>query len=84
MDKKSRETVALKKIFDAFQNATDAQVALNSRPLRLMAGSCDSHSPQPLTRVVCAALQRTFREIMFLQQLTNHENIIRYGGCCLL
>jgi hypothetical protein len=25
IDKKTRETVALKKIFDAFQNATDAQ-----------------------------------------------------------
>ena len=41
-----RETVALKKIFDAFQNATDAQ--------------------------------RTFREIMFLQEMNNHENIVRY------
>ncbi|KAF4732437.1 hypothetical protein FOZ62_012385, partial [Perkinsus olseni] len=37
--------VALKKCFDAFQNATDAQ--------------------------------RTFREIMFLQELNGHENIIR-------
>lgn len=36
-DKKSKETVALKKIFDAFQNATDAQ--------------------------------RTWREIVFLQQV---------------
>lgn len=45
VDKKSRETVALKKIFDAFQNATDAQ--------------------------------RTFREIMFLQELANHDNIIK-------
>eukprot|EP00884_Botryococcus_braunii_P013709 jgi/Botrbrau1/22339/Bobra.0002s0017.1 len=45
IDKKTKEVVALKKIFDAFQNATDAQ--------------------------------RTFREIMFLQELTNHENIIR-------
>uniref|UniRef100_A0A7S0RHL1 Mitogen-activated protein kinase n=1 Tax=Pyramimonas obovata TaxID=1411642 RepID=A0A7S0RHL1_9CHLO len=45
IDKKTRETVALKKIFDAFQNATDAQ--------------------------------RTFREIMFLQEMNNHENIIR-------
>jgi mitogen-activated protein kinase 15 len=44
IDKKTRETVALKKIFDAFQNATDAQ--------------------------------RTYREIMFLQQL-HHENVIR-------
>lgn len=26
VDKKSKQTVALKKIFDAFQNATDAQV----------------------------------------------------------
>lgn len=43
VDKKTKETVALKKIFDAFQNDTDAQ--------------------------------RTFREIMFLQEL-NHENII--------
>lgn len=45
VDKKTRETVALKKIFDAFQNATDAQ--------------------------------RTFREIMFLQELHGHENIIK-------
>jgi len=45
IDKKTREIVALKKIFDAFQNATDAQ--------------------------------RTFREIMFLQDLAGHENIVR-------
>jgi len=45
VDKKSKETVALKKIFDAFQNATDAQ--------------------------------RTFREIMFLQQMGEHENIVQ-------
>jgi len=43
-DKESGKTLALKKIFDAFQNATDAQ--------------------------------RTFREIIFLQQLCDHENII--------
>eukprot|EP00891_Asterochloris_glomerata_P004068 jgi/Astpho2/4068/e_gw1.00063.109.1_t len=45
IDKKTREVIALKKIFDAFQNDTDAQ--------------------------------RTFREIMFLQELVNHENIIK-------
>ncbi|WIA15961.1 hypothetical protein OEZ85_012702 [Tetradesmus obliquus] len=45
VDKKNQNLVALKKIFDAFQNATDAQ--------------------------------RTFREIMFLQDMNNHENIIR-------
>jgi mitogen-activated protein kinase 15 len=45
IDKRTKEIVALKKNFDAFQNATDAQ--------------------------------RTFREIIFLQELTGHENIIR-------
>ena len=45
IDKKTKETIALKKIFDAFQNATDAQ--------------------------------RTYREIMLLQELNGHENIIR-------
>jgi mitogen-activated protein kinase 15 len=41
----TKEVVALKKCFDAFQNSTDAQ--------------------------------RTFREIMFLQELNGHENIVR-------
>lgn len=45
IDKRSKEIVALKKNFDAFQNATDAQ--------------------------------RTFREVVFLQELNGHENIIR-------
>ena len=44
MDKKTKDVVALKKIFDAFQNSTDAQ--------------------------------RTFREIIFLQQMAGHENIV--------
>ena len=44
-DKKSGDKVALKKIFDAFQNATDAQ--------------------------------RTFREVVFLQQMDAHENIVQ-------
>jgi len=45
IDKRSKEIVALKKNFDAFQNATDAQ--------------------------------RIFREVVFLQELNGHENIIR-------
>jgi mitogen-activated protein kinase 15 len=45
IDKRSRAVIALKKCFDAFRNATDAQ--------------------------------RTFREIMYLQALSGHENIIR-------
>ena len=44
IDKKTHEIVALKKCFDAFQNATDSQ--------------------------------RTYREIMLLQELNGHENII--------
>ena len=42
-DKRTKEIVALKKIFDAFQNSTDAQ--------------------------------RTFREVMFLQEMKGHEHI---------
>ncbi len=45
VDKITKEVVALKKIFDAFQNATDAQ--------------------------------RTFREVMFLQDLHDHENVVK-------
>ena len=45
IDKNTRQVVALKKCFDAFRNATDAQ--------------------------------RTFREVMYLQELNGHGNIIR-------
>jgi mitogen-activated protein kinase 15 len=77
IDKKTRETVALKKIFDAFQNATDAQVIVCHSPANDLC--------KKVPRMACceAALndgllvQRTFREIMFLQELNNHENIIR-------
>lgn len=44
-DRKTGQIIALKKVFDAFQNSTDAQ--------------------------------RTYREVMYLQQLNGHENIIR-------
>jgi len=44
IDRRTKKVVALKKVFDAFHNATDAQ--------------------------------RTYREVMFLQELVNHENII--------
>lgn len=44
-EKKSGKTVALKKVFEAFQNSTDAQ--------------------------------RTFREVMILQEIDGHENIVR-------
>ncbi|GMH66745.1 hypothetical protein TrVE_jg9644 [Triparma verrucosa] len=45
IEKRSRGVIALKKCFDAFRNATDAQ--------------------------------RTFREIMYLQELSGHDNLIR-------
>jgi len=44
-DRKTQEVVALKKIFDAFRNETDAQ--------------------------------RTYREIVFLQEFGEHPNIIK-------
>ena len=45
IDKRTKESVALKKVFEAFQNETDAQ--------------------------------RTFREVVILLNLKNHENIIK-------
>lgn len=45
VDKKTKKTVALKKVFEAFHNATDAQ--------------------------------RTFREVMILQELSGHENLVK-------
>ena len=45
IDRKTKETVALKKLFGAFRDATDSQ--------------------------------RTFREVMLLQELNGHNNIIR-------
>lgn len=40
IDKKTKETVALKKIFDAFQNATDAQVRPHQQRTSWRCGSC--------------------------------------------
>lgn len=45
IEKKTKRIVALKKVFEAFHNDTDAQ--------------------------------RTFREVMILQELNNHENVIK-------
>lgn len=71
-DKKTHQTIALKKIFDAFQNSTDAQVSCHS--------SQACHVTPGLAQMLIWSsiyLQRTFREIMFLQELDNHENIIK-------
>lgn len=73
LDRRSGHTVALKKCFDAFRNATDAQVRNQGDANE--ACVC-SHS----TTYVCVlplVLQRTFREIMYLQELAGHDNIIR-------
>lgn len=79
--------MALKKIFDAFQNATDAQVQARDKQ-RHVEQECGLHTwalhaanlPAPMPCL--PALQRTFREIMFLQEMNNHENIIRCA--CML
>ncbi len=63
IDKKTRETVALKKVFDAFQNATDAQRTF--REIMYVLGR-RSHCHRILTPLC-----------MFLQELNNHENIIK-------
>ncbi len=55
IDKKTREVIALKKIFDAFQNDTDAQVSVQDacwQPKKARCGYCQAewqsahHSPK--------------------------------------
>ena len=55
IDKKTREVIALKKIFDAFQNDTDAQVSVQDacwQPRKARCGYCQAewqsahHSPK--------------------------------------
>ena len=85
IDKKSNEVVALKKIFDAFQNATDAQVVLLHFISLCKRGDTfciplkpKKNSPSCNTVLIHKnMMQRTFREIMFLQELNNHENIVK-------
>jgi mitogen-activated protein kinase 15 len=80
IDKKTRETVALKKIFDAFQNATDAQVRNRAAVCapgaqHVFISACQLSGC--LLKTTMVLVQRTFREIMFLQELNNHDNIIK-------
>ncbi len=90
VDKKTRDVIALKKIFDAFQNSTDAQARRALRTQRTRPGAAVLvHARATLRALPPAAprgrlrelhragAQRTFREIMFLQELTTHDNIIR-------
>ena len=60
IDKKTRETVAIKKIFDAFQNATDAQVrrASAARALCKLVARADT---QRVFALRCVALRRRRR-----------------------
>lgn len=69
VDKQSKKTVALKKIFDAFQNSTDAQ-----RTFRVCFSCISLIDSNLVTHIV-----PLFQEIMFLQEMNagHHENIIR-------
>lgn len=72
VNKKTKETVALKKIFDAFRNQTDAQVWWKY-DIYLRYVICI-----PILIYFCLlhTFQRTFREISFLQDFGEHPNII--------
>ncbi|KAL1287362.1 MAPK15 [Ovibos moschatus] len=56
VDRRTGEVVAIKKIFDAFKDKTDAQSTAPCKP---------------------RVQQRTFREIMLLQEFGDHPNIVR-------
>eukprot|EP00069_Balaena_mysticetus_P012352 bmy_07595T0 len=97
------EVVAIKKIFDAFKDKTDAQAHLEAQsqqvsgisqstaPCDLMVqrvcrwrASVPSHPLQTRASFllcthahVAVSFQRTFREIMLLQEFGDHPNIVR-------
>ena len=77
MDKRTREVVALKKIFDAFQNATDAQrtfreiMFLQARPALPLAHIC-SRCTMP-TQSTCTPSPP--------QEMAGHEHIVTLVNC---
>ncbi|XP_046497778.1 mitogen-activated protein kinase 15 isoform X1 [Equus quagga] len=87
VDRRTGEVVAIKKIFDAFRDKTDAQSSTPATPWsggyvgdqhQLLWISSMSASFLLLTHTrVSVSFQRTFREIMLLQEFGDHPNIIR-------
>jgi mitogen-activated protein kinase 15 len=69
VDRKTNEVVALKKIFDAFRNETDAQVIIKYPMKHLFS--------QLFYVLFLINKQRTYREIVFLQEFSEHPNIIK-------
>lgn len=78
IDRKTGEVVALKKIFDAFRNQTDAQVwylcTIRSLISKHMIDFCNTRL---MSNSDLFIPQRTFREIMFLQDFGDHPNVIK-------
>ena len=78
MDKRTREVVALKKIFDAFQNATDAQrtfreiMFLQARPALPLAHICSRFAPCP-HKCTCTPSPP--------QEMAGHEHIVTLVNC---
>lgn len=75
VDRTTGETVAVKKIFDAFRNRTDAQVCLYGQQWKDEWQKLRNWKLCSLIHFHCCFPQRTFREIMFLRVSThNHES----------
>lgn len=56
LDKKTGEIIALKKIFDAFQNATDAQVRLAAVQTASLSPSCVAQASDGMVHHHCWVL----------------------------
>lgn len=69
IDKKDRSVVAIKKIFDAFQNATDAQVSPASPPAHLCKCPCCAPDEHTLARGLNTGAAETARAYFALSRL---------------
>ena len=82
IDKKTREVVALKKCFDAFQNATDAQRTFREIMfLQALTYLAISDKILPLSVLLLLFLvmihDRLRNEMDSFEELNGHENIVR-------
>tara|TARA_B110001452_G_scaffold164748_1_gene137495 strand:+ start:250 stop:1710 length:1461 start_codon:yes stop_codon:yes gene_type:complete len=81
-DLKTKEVVAVKKVFDAFQNSTDAQRTFREvRAPPHMLGRRKPWSPQPRSwRGDADACTPSVWQVVFLQQMADHDNIVKLCG----
>ena len=79
-DLKTKEVVAVKKVFDAFQNSTDAQRTfreVSAPPYMLRGGRKHRGASSPELARGRRRLDPSLWQVVFLQQMADHDNIVK-------